>query len=125
MKTFEEFLNGVTITKPEEPQEYALEEAVFPKPVKAASQEDYHLYPVFSAIGAAVQSTSDHVNQAKSDLKKFIRTLDKEDKKPFNQILKKLETMGSKMFDEGFYGVGAIVREFKEANQARLAKNKK
>lgn len=121
MKTFKELINGIS----NKPNEHALEESSFPKPVKAASQEAHHLYPVFTAIGSAVQSTSDHVNQAKSDLKKFIRTLDKEDKKPFNQILKKLETIGSNMFDEGFYGVGAIVKEFKEANQALIAKNKK
>ncbi|QPB12451.1 hypothetical protein [Providencia phage PSTCR6] len=124
MKTFEEFLNKSSITESVKPEE-VIEESTFPKPVKAAGQEAYHLYPVFDAIGSAVQSTSDHVNQAKSDLKKFIRTLDKEDKKPFNAILKKLETMGRNMFNEGFYGTAAISREFKEANQALLAKNKK
>ncbi|UCR81287.1 hypothetical protein PSD2002_0171 [Escherichia phage PSD2002] len=101
MKTYNEFV-----------QTEAINEVAIPKPAKADGTEYYHIETSFDAASDMANGLGDFIRQAKSDLAKFTKTLDKEQKKPFSDLAKKLDALNDKVFKEVYHGMIGLTREF-------------
>ncbi|AUE23034.1 internal virion protein [Citrobacter phage CF1 ERZ-2017] len=98
MKTYSEFMQ--------------INEVSVPKPTKAGGTEYYHIESSFDEASDMANGLGEFIRKAKSDLSKFTKTLEKDQKKPFNALAKKLDDFNDKVFREIYGGMISLTREF-------------